>query len=419
VHDVGIRGDRGRGLEQRMVAALDVDCPDTTVGSPGRLNDSPVMRLVYLSPTYHPYRVPVFEALYRRVGPGFAVVSLKTQPTHNDRLAQTMGTYSRRLVPGRMIPLAAGYAAGRQTPASLLLAPTFPLALLRARPEVVISNNFNLWTLTSILLRYRTVIFWEGTPHTERTVKQRRRALRRWMAARARAFVVNGSLARRYVIEELGVPAERVFTGGMVASPPPPGLAGGEPRRVAPGEPVRFLFVGRLVPGKGVSRLVEAAARLRERLGPAARFAVEIVGDGPERTDLARFVAEHDLAEHVHFAGAVPPEDVWEYYGHAHVFVLPTFQDNWPLVVPEAMSMGCAVLLSLFAGSAPDLIDDGGNGHVLEPDDTGRLADLMAEYVASPELVERHGRRSRELVAPYGPESAADAYLAAVRVACR
>ncbi len=40
----------------------------------------------------------------------------------------------------------------------------------------------------------------------------------------------------------------------------------------------------------------------------------------------------------VHFLGKIPYQEVYKYYGIADVFVLPTLEDNWSLVVPEAMS---------------------------------------------------------------------------------
>ncbi|MDI3340503.1 MAG: glycosyltransferase family 4 protein [Sphaerobacter sp.] len=380
---------------------------------------SPVRRLVYLSPTYHPYRVPVFDALHRMVGDGFVVVTLRTQPTRNDRLAQQLGSFPKRTIRGRYLWLSRHHDAGRQSQTSLVLAPGLAAALRRQRPEAVIANNFSVWTLTSLLLGYPTVLFWEGTPHTERTVRPSRLALRRWMARRARAFVVNGTLATQYLVETVGAPPDRIVAGGLVPEPPPARFAGSAPRRLQPGEPVRFLFVGRLVAGKGVASLLRAAALLDEQLGAGATFTVELVGDGPERAALERQAAEAGIRHRVRFAGYAPPDAVWDHYAASHVFVLPTLQDTWALVVPEAMWMGLPVLVSKYAGSAPDLVREGVNGHIFDPEDPAELARLMASYVATPRRIEEHGRESVRLVAPYTPENAARAYLQAVRLAVR
>lgn len=58
----------------------------------------------------------------------------------------------------------------------------------------------------------------------------------------------------------------------------------------------------------------------------------------------------------VHFLGKIPYQEVYKYYGIADVFVLPTLEDNWSLVVPEAMSCGLPVATSIYNGCHPELV---------------------------------------------------------------
>jgi glycosyltransferase involved in cell wall biosynthesis len=156
---------------------------------------------------------------------------------------------------------------------------------------------------------------------------------------------------------------------------------------------------------------------LQKRVGPDARFRLWVLGDGPERERYTELAEQLGVNCRVHFAKYVFPDQVWQYYAQAHVFVLPTMQDNWPLVVPEAMSMGLPVLLSNYAGSVPDLIRTGENGFAFDPEDHDVLAALMEYYVRNPHAVRRHGQRSLELVSLYNPERVASVILSAIDMA--
>jgi glycosyltransferase involved in cell wall biosynthesis len=371
-----------------------------------------VRRVALLAVSFYPYSVPVYEELNQRIGRGFVVVALRDHPRENARVALKMGGFQRRLIGGRAFSLARYVDQGKETPFGLAWAPSLPMVLASLKPEVVISANFNLWTLTSIVMGYPTVISWEGTHHTERTVKSWRIRLRKYMAKRARAFVVNGALSRQYLIEALEVPASEILERGLCAERPPDWVQA--PKKLLPGDPVRFLFVGRMIEGKGVAHLLSAAKLLEMHLGREAQFELVLVGDGPERERYQRLAGELGLQDRVRFTKFVNPDQVWKYYARAHVFVLPTLHDNWPLVVPEAMSAGLPVLVSKYAGSVPELIRQGENGYAFDPDDHEGLAACMGRYLSNPELIYKHGRRSLQLVSPYTPENVVQVIVRAI-----
>lgn len=373
----------------------------------------PVRRVVFLSPSFAPYHVPVFETLFRYLGEGFTVVALSRQRLEIDRVALGMGTFPRRIIRGISFVLSRFYDDGRESPFWFLWSISLPLVLVSLKPEVVISTNFNTWSLTSILMRYPTVLCWEGTQHTERTVEPWRTRLRRWIARRAKAFVVNGILSRSYLMDTVEVPGDLIIEGFMCPQPPPKNVRCA-PRMLRLGDRLRCLFVGRMIGLKGVPHLLHAAKLLDRRLGEGDQFEILLLGDGPERSNYERLARELGIQSRVHFLGYVPPDQVWSYYEQAHVFVLPTLQDNWPLVVPEAMSTGLPVLLSKRAGSLPDLIREGENGYSFDPEDHESLASHLERYARNPNLISQHGERSLEIVSSYNPERAANAFLWAV-----
>ena len=377
------------------------------------------VRVVYLCPSFAPYWVQIFDAIADRVGSQFTVITQSMQSGTNARLAQSMGRFERRIIPGGRVSLGEQVSErGAGTPFGLNLAPSLPFALMQLRPQAVIANNFSLWTLASIWMRYRTVIFWEGTHHTERTVRRWRHRLRRWMARRAGAFVVNGSAAKAYLRDTLSVPESRIFEGGLCCSRPPEDVVLRQNHQLDAGI-VNFICVSRLIKGKGIDHLLRAVALARQRKLVDGSIRFTIVGEGPEHDALSSLARKLGIAELVSFEGAVHPDEIWRFYARADVKILPTLQDNWPLVVLEAMTMGLPVLLSRYAGSHQDLVVDGVNGYSFDPEDHSRLAELIATYSKHPDTISTHGDASYGLVRKYDAERAATAFMNALQCATR
>jgi glycosyltransferase involved in cell wall biosynthesis len=376
-------------------------------------------RIVYLCSSFAPYWVQIFDTLNDRLGSNFTVITQSFHSGTHARLAQGMGKFQRKVIIGGRISLSGRESeGGRGTPFGLNIAPSLPWTLFRLRPRVVITNNFGLWTLAAIAMGYSTVVFWEGTFHTERTVKNWRRRIRQWIVKRAGAFVVNGTAAREYLHKGLGVDEASIFIGGLCSDPPPSEFRRHAGRTKNQNDPINFLFVGRLIKGKGVDHLLNAAALLNKMVPSPGRFTITVVGDGSESSELVRLAKNLGIAEQVHFVGELHPNGVWQHYAEGDVFVLPTLQDNWPLVVLEAMSMGLPILLSRHAGSVPDLISENGNGHSFDPYEYDTLASLMKTYIDNPNLTTSQGARSLEIVELHNPMQTSNVFMSAVDFAC-
>ena len=71
----------------------------------------------------------------------------------------------------------------------------------------------------------------------------------------------------------------------------------------------------------------------------------------------------------VYFIGKVDYDNLPNYYQSADVFVIPTLEDNWSLVVPEAMASGLPILSSVYNGCYPEYVTED-NGWVFDPLDS-------------------------------------------------
>ncbi len=125
-----------------------------------------------------------------------------------------------------------------------------------------------------------------------------------------------------------------------------------------------LLAVGRLVPVKGYDLLLRALSVLRRRIDVALQCF--IVGEGEERGNLERLVAELDLGDIVKLPGWVVPADLPDWYNGADLFCLTSHSEGCPNVALEAMACGTPVA-GTAVGGIPEVIDEGRNG-VLIPD---------------------------------------------------
>jgi glycosyltransferase involved in cell wall biosynthesis/O-antigen/teichoic acid export membrane protein len=282
--------------------------------------------------------------------------------------------------------------------------------LLTFRPNVIFASGFSIWTLYALAFRAlsgcRVIILWEGTTPTVAYLDSPvRLAVRRFMTRLADAGISNMRAGIEYLRDVLAAPDFKLLHHPYEVPEPSLLSSGVEdaglqclPRPV-------FLFVGSIISRKGWTRLIDAAASLVQR--GCSSFSVLIVGTGEEEGDLRERIWSHGLERIVHVAGPVAYANLGAYYRACDVFVFPTYEDTWGLVLLEAMAFGKAVLCSKFAGSR-EMVRHGVNGFVFDPHDREELAQYMARFIENPRLGQEFGKRSAEGMAPYTPLKAAN-----------
>jgi glycosyltransferase involved in cell wall biosynthesis len=144
---------------------------------------------------------------------------------------------------------------------------------------------------------------------------------------------------------------------------------------VPPGERV-VLFVGHLVPVKGLDVLVEAWARRRAH-GRAGAERLVLVGEGAERGRLERRAREAQVADSVQFVGPLAQSGVADWLAASDLLCLPSRSEGSPNVVVEALASGIPVVASR-VGGVPDLVRDGVTGLLVPPGDAQALAAALA-----------------------------------------
>lgn len=140
-----------------------------------------------------------------------------------------------------------------------------------------------------------------------------------------------------------------------------------------------LLSVGHLVPVKGHDIALQALAQLLPR-HPGARLV--FVGDGPLRGALQAQAQALGIAAQVHFAGAVPNDQLAAWYSAADLLVLASRSEGWANVLLEAMACGTPVVATAVGGTA-EVVGRPDVGRVVPPLDPAALAAGIESMLAA------------------------------------
>ena len=210
--------------------------------------------------------------------------------------------------------------------------------------------------------------------------------------ARPRAALVLTSEALRARLEPLArtARARRFLQQAQVVRMGIKGARRAEHKARDVAAPFRVLFLGRLVPVKGVDLLIQACA-------PLTRVHLTIAGDGPERRALERLAIQSGAARRVSFVGQQLGPDKEAALGQADLLALPSRvlpdgrTESAPVVLLEAMARALPVVATAVGGNA-ELIRDGQNGLLVPPNQATLLRAAVARLRDDPALRRQLGQ---------------------------
>ncbi len=143
---------------------------------------------------------------------------------------------------------------------------------------------------------------------------------------------------------------------------------------------------------KGIDHVIGALHKLRNNL-PHVRY--RIVGDGDDRQRLERLARDLGITDRVAFAGRVDDEELADMYRSCDVFILPSKQEGFGIVLAEAMAAGKPVI-GARAGAIPEVVIDAKTGILVEFGDEEAIADAIGRLSGDPDLRQRMGSAGRE-----------------------
>lgn len=279
-------------------------------------------------------------------------------------------------------------------------------AISKVNPDIIISDGFFQWTFAAVLKSYRrkVCVFYERTEFVERNAPKWRILYRKSIGKFIDGFLINGSLTRKY-LDSMGFSQKPKVEGCMVAdceglskaveSCPESVKSNLKKSLDIQDEGLIFLFVGQLVERKGIKELLSGWS---EHLNNFPDDTIIVVGQGVLGKELQNIYKNE---KSIKFVGQVSYDHIAEYLAIADISVMPTLEDNWSLVVPEAMACSKPVATTPYNGCHIELIEEGKNGYVFDPLEKSSIVKMLAAFHNA--NLSNMGKRSKEIIANYPP----------------
>jgi alpha-maltose-1-phosphate synthase len=163
----------------------------------------------------------------------------------------------------------------------------------------------------------------------------------------------------------------------------------------------RILFVGRLVPEKGIIELLEAFYELTSKV---EKVKLLVAGSGPPnmQTQIRHLIADRKIEGEIKFLGNIGYHVMPQIHNLADVFCLPSipkkdWEEQFGFSMVEAMACGKPVV-STFSGSIPEVVKDRSTGILVQPQNVSALEAALEELVVNKQERELFGRNGREWV---------------------
>lgn len=145
-----------------------------------------------------------------------------------------------------------------------------------------------------------------------------------------------------------------------------------------------IMTVARLEKRKGIQHLIEAVKNNQL----SGNYQLLIIGDGDERKNLENLAQTLNLKDKVKFLGPIPNEKIPGYLAAADCFILPSLKEGFGISILEAMAAGVPVIATRVGGIL-DIIKDGKNGILVEPQNSNEISDAVLKIHSQPEFKQK------------------------------
>lgn len=389
------------------------------------------MRITWVTRSFLDYRIPVYKALDEMCNHNLTVIYYKDIPPLRcqEKLKKILG--DRAIARDKELRIGnrpkIDNASRANSSIRIPISPGLVKQIIQTKPDVLISDGFMQWTyaplIVSALKGIPHVMLYERTAHTERTAGKIRILYRKFVSHWIDAIGCNGILTGEYIKSILNWDDTRLTYGHMVAD-----VAGMQQKvtqvsndkalalRTQLGiKGIMILFVGQLIPRKGVRELLNAWDTFKKTNNEACTLVY--VGSGPQEQELRNIIKSRHIPDII-LTGAIDYDHIAPYYKIADCFIIPTLEDNWSLVVPEAMACGLPIATSIYNGCYPELVHPN-NGWIFDPLKQESIIKVLNQIINAQDQLKSMGKKSIDIVSKQTAEHAADSIMKAINIAIK
>ena len=338
------------------------------------------IKVMLITNIISPYRIPLFNSIAGKGVVNFKVVALAEKEENRKwEILKDKIKFDYRVLPGWH-----SFIRRKKREVAIHINKSVTRILRKYNPDIIITSGYDSLAYWEAFLYCKIFkkkfILWNGTTLlSTANIKGLRSILKRMIIKGSDRYIAYGTKAKEY-LEYFGAKAENIyistntvdmeyFQSKVVEYRHEDSFM--KERKKYP--KYLLLYVGQLIRRKGIIQVLRALNILRD---PDIGFI--IVGSGPEEKNLKAFCKENKL-QNIFFEGFKQQNELSKYYALADVFILPSFEEVWGLVVNEALASGLYVLSSKYAGATYDLIKEGWSGDVFDPHNIEEIVKLIIQ----------------------------------------
>lgn len=229
--------------------------------------------------------------------------------------------------------------------------------IAKERPKIVITSGFNIIMLLgfslSKIIKAKHIVFSDSWLHSINSLSIIHHLARRIVIKRSDAFICVGKKGKEY-LRHFDAIDGKIFLSRLSDDI-------NLDKVVNHNKEYDIMFSGQFIERKNPEFFVDVALALKDKI---PNLKVLLVGSGPLSERICSLMKDGGIE--YKYPGFISPHKIKEYYIKTKVFLFPTKDDPWGMVVNDAMSVGVPVITSPFSGAADDLVIDGNNGFVID-----------------------------------------------------
>jgi glycosyltransferase involved in cell wall biosynthesis len=294
-------------------------------------------------------------------------------------------------------------------------APKLISLLLKENPDIIHAHGYQVFTtdaalMASITKKTPLVLTLHGFPRSFDSLAHRAHfnLIGKGVLERAEKII---SVSHRVALEfrAIGVPQEKI---AII----PNGIDLEEYKQLPMGDSFRkrldikdtekiVLTIGRLEKIKGFQYLIRALPSIIEEVG-----STKLVIAGPDfnyGAQLKRLTEEANVQDNVIFYGPINGKEKFEAFSAANIVAVPSIYEGFGMLLLEAMAAG-KPLVATNTGAAPEIIQNGKNGILVNPSDVEDLAGRITELLSDDQLMNLIGQESRKTVEAFNWEKVSE-----------
>lgn len=377
-----------------------------------------VKKVILLTEVISPYRIPVFNEIARYTQIEFKVFFLaETVSGRLWNVEREKIHFEYRVLKGFKIPLPNRFP--------IFFNPGIGSILRKENPDLIICGGYHHPSFLAALYyakkyQKRFVLWCESHAQSVRLRNPLADFYRKQFIGASDGFVVPGRKSFDFI--------RRFETNGKGIWTAPNAVNNELFSRSGNPTDSRFpsmviLYVGRLVDSKGILVLLRAFQEISKAPSPlplpqggegkCEGIGLILVGEGKDRAKYETFCRKQGLTN-VFFEGFKQQDELAFYYGAADLFVLPSIQEEWGLVLNEAAASGLPLIATEASGAAFDLIDEGHNGFRIPTGDAPALRDSILKILSNLQLKKSMGEYSRKKAGSFSPKKCAAGFVEAI-----